>query len=89
MAVRRASWGSAPDGWGCDQPGLDGASTPAASRSDLDTGGVRDQRRAPRHTALGGLLNGTLRFTWRSLTQTVDPDGMMPIVWDGSGADPE
>jgi exodeoxyribonuclease V alpha subunit len=29
---------------------------------------VRDWRRAPRHTALGGLLDGTLRFGWaRSL----------------------
>jgi exodeoxyribonuclease V alpha subunit len=26
---------------------------------------VRDWRRAPRHTALGGLLDGTLRFDWR------------------------
>ena len=25
---------------------------------------VRDWRRAPRHTALGGLLDGTLRFAW-------------------------
>jgi exodeoxyribonuclease V alpha subunit len=25
---------------------------------------VRDQRRAPGHTALGGLLDGTLRFGW-------------------------
>ena len=26
---------------------------------------VRDWRRAARHTALGGLLDGTLRFDWR------------------------
>ncbi len=25
---------------------------------------VRDWRRAPRHTALGGLLDATLRFEW-------------------------
>jgi hypothetical protein len=25
---------------------------------------VRDRRRTPRHTALGGLLDGTLRFGW-------------------------
>jgi hypothetical protein len=25
---------------------------------------VRDWRRAPRHTALGGLLDGMLRFAW-------------------------
>ena len=28
---------------------------------------VRDWRRTPRHTALGGLLAGTLRFTWPQL----------------------
>lgn len=51
---------------------------------------VRDWRRAPRHTALGGLLDGTLRFMWRPTTAKADePDGAMPVVWEGSGADPE
>jgi len=27
---------------------------------------IRDWRRAPRYTALGGLLNGTLRFEWKA-----------------------
>ena len=29
---------------------------------------VRDWRRSPRHTALGGLLDGTLRFAWTPAT---------------------
>src|SRR4051812_34424908 len=49
---------------------------------------VRDWRRAPRHTALGGLLDGTLRFAWRPTTAREDgSDGAMPVVWEGSGAD--
>ena len=49
---------------------------------------VRDWRRAPRHTALGGLLDGTLRFTWRPTTAKEDEsDRSMPVVWEGSGED--
>ncbi len=49
---------------------------------------ARDWRRAPRHTALGGLLNGTLRFVWRPGGAKADEsDGAMPVVWEGSGAD--
>jgi len=50
---------------------------------------VRDWRRAPRHTALGGLLDGTLRFGWRSSTEAEESDGAVPVVWEGSGADPQ
>jgi len=51
---------------------------------------VRDWRRTPRTTALGGLLDGTLRFAWR-------PSGGDPgqpieeaesAVWDGLGDGP-
>ena len=51
---------------------------------------VRDWRRAPRHTALGGLLDGTLRFGWRP---SGDASGQ-PIeeaesaIWDGLGDGP-
>ena len=49
---------------------------------------VRDWRRAPRHTALGDLLAGTLRFMWRPTTaKEDDTEGEMPVVWEGSGAD--
>ena len=51
---------------------------------------VRDWRRAPRHTALGGLLDGTLRFVWRPSgggpgqpTEEADP-----AIWDGLGNGP-
>jgi len=50
---------------------------------------VRDWRRASRHTALGGLLDGTQRFAWRSATQTEESDVAVPVVWEGVGADPE
>jgi hypothetical protein len=51
---------------------------------------TRDWRRAPRHTALGRLLDGTLRFDWR-------PNGGDPgqpieeaesAIWDGLGDGP-
>ena len=51
---------------------------------------VRDWRRTPRHTALGGLLDGTLRFVW-------GPSGGAPgqptdeaesATWDGLGNEP-
>jgi exodeoxyribonuclease V alpha subunit len=51
---------------------------------------VRDWRRAPRHTALGGLLDGTLRFAW-------GPGGGAPgppiveaesAIWEGLGDGP-
>jgi hypothetical protein len=52
---------------------------------------VRDWRRAPRHTALGGLLDGTLRFAWKpsggSLGQPTEEAESAP--WDGLGDGPE
>lgn len=51
---------------------------------------VRDWRRAPRHTALGGLLDGSLRFEWK-------PSGGYPgqpteeaesAIWEGLGDGP-
>jgi hypothetical protein len=49
---------------------------------------VRDWRRSPGHTALGGLLEGTLRFTWSPTMVTAgESDGPVPVVWEGSGAD--
>lgn len=50
---------------------------------------VRDWRRAPRHTALGGLLDGTLQVAWRSVTQTEESQGALSVVWEGSGGDPQ
>ena len=50
---------------------------------------VRDWRREPRHTALGGLLDGTLRCAWRSVTQKEESDGAVAVVWEGGGADPQ
>jgi exodeoxyribonuclease V alpha subunit len=51
---------------------------------------TRDWRRAPRHTALGGLLDGALRFAWRGRGDA-DVDGP-DDVWEGllgSGSGPE
>ena len=42
---------------------------------------VRDWRTKPRHTALAGMLDGTLRFTW-SRTQRRETAGVEPD-WDG------
>src|SRR5215207_1883960 len=42
---------------------------------------VRDWRTKPRHTALAGVLEGTLRFTW-SRTQRRETAGVEPD-WDG------
>ncbi len=42
---------------------------------------VRDWRRDPRHTALGDLLTGTLRFSWPR-SQAVD-EGDIPHLWEG------
>jgi UvrD-like helicase C-terminal domain len=48
---------------------------------------VRDWRRAPRHTALGGLLGGTLRFGWAPTPG--DPhdasSDIEPALWESSG----
>ncbi len=46
---------------------------------------VRDWRRAPRHTALDGLLAGTARFAWPRATPATDQDGMAedPGAWEG------
>jgi len=57
---------------------------------------VRDWRRTPRHTALGGLLTGTLRFAWEAwppphatgapggAEDTEDADEpMWELAWDG------
>ena len=51
---------------------------------------TRDWRRTPRHTALGGLLDGALRFTWRGRGDA-DADGP-DDVWEGllgPGSGPE
>ena len=53
---------------------------------------VRDWRRMPRYTALGGLLAGSARFTWRRAPSGAESDGAMddPSVWEGlTGAAPE
>ena len=42
---------------------------------------VGDWRRTPRHTALAGMLDGTLRFTW-SRPQGRDAGGVEPD-WEG------
>jgi len=45
---------------------------------------VRDWRRAGRHTSLGGLLTGTLRFTWRRETADVPETGDEGgEIWEG------
>jgi hypothetical protein len=44
---------------------------------------VRDWRRTPRHTALDGLLDGTLRFAWPRDGAANDPSDEMPdLDWD-------
>ena len=43
---------------------------------------VRDWRREPRHTALGGLLAGTLAFAWHRAADTTDPSR----EWDEADA---
>jgi hypothetical protein len=51
---------------------------------------VRNWRRAPRHTALGGLLDGALRVAWRGHGDA-DADGP-DDVWEGllgAGSGPE
>jgi exodeoxyribonuclease V alpha subunit len=45
---------------------------------------VRDWRRAPRHTALDGLLDGTLHFAWPQVVAETAPDGAEP---DGTEED--
>ena len=53
---------------------------------------VRDWRREPRHTALGGLLAGTLRFAWPrpSAAGGDEPDAGADLgVWEGLTAAPE
>jgi len=51
---------------------------------------VRDWRRAPRHTALGRLLDGTLRFGWKpsggDLGQPTEE--AEPATWEGLGDGP-
>jgi hypothetical protein len=46
---------------------------------------VRDWRRVERHTALGGLLAGTMRFAWPRSTEPVDCEGTDEdaSVWEG------
>src|SRR5207249_3318894 len=44
---------------------------------------VHDWRREPRHTALGGLLDGSLRFTWRTAPAGGAADGEPEEMWDG------
>ena len=45
---------------------------------------VRDWRRAPRHTAVGGLLDGTLRFVWQlSRDPSSNEDEDPASAWDG------
>ena len=46
---------------------------------------VHDWRRAPRHTALGGLLDGSLRFNWRR--ETADAAGPGGASGEDSGND--
>ena len=51
---------------------------------------VRDWRRAPRHTALGRLLDGTLRFGWKpsggDLGQSTEE--AETAIWEGIGDGP-
>jgi exodeoxyribonuclease V alpha subunit len=47
---------------------------------------VKDWRRAPRHTALAGLLGGTLRYTWPRIpspTPEEDSPLSLPESWEG------
>jgi exodeoxyribonuclease V alpha subunit len=49
---------------------------------------VRDWRRTPRHTALGGLLAGTLRFRWSRDGGANEPSDSMPDMdWEDLMAD--
>jgi hypothetical protein len=54
---------------------------------------ARDWRRAPRHAALGGLLDGTSRFDWRRAAGSPsDTDADSEVVSEGltgAGADAE
>jgi hypothetical protein len=47
---------------------------------------VRDWRRAPRHTALGGLLAGTLGSGWGRRTVEADEttSDIDSVLWEGS-----
>jgi exodeoxyribonuclease V alpha subunit len=50
---------------------------------------VRDWRRTPRHTALGGLLDGTLRLDWRPRGGPGQPtEEAEPATWEGIGDGP-
>ena len=47
---------------------------------------VKDWRRAPRHTALAGLLGGTLRYTWPRIPSPMpeaDSPRSLPERWEG------
>jgi exodeoxyribonuclease V alpha subunit len=46
---------------------------------------VRDWRRAARHTALGGLLDGTLRFDWKGRGVGSDDTSGEQGAWEGLG----
>ena len=50
---------------------------------------VRDWRRSPRHTALDGLLNGTMSFEWRRRGSLADaaPSDEDVNVWEGITAE--
>ena len=50
---------------------------------------VRDWRRAPRHMALGGLLDGTLQFQWARTAGSAQDDGSdaMPALWEGASGE--
>jgi len=50
----------------------------------------RDRRRAPMHTALGGLLDGTLRFGWRPRCGSPgEPiEEAESTIWGGRGHGP-
>ena len=51
---------------------------------------VRDWRRAPRHTTLGGLLDGTLRFGWaRSSDDSATEFEAALLEGDGDGTSSE
>jgi hypothetical protein len=50
---------------------------------------VRDWRRAPRHTALGGILDGSVRFGWGRASGEAEPakDLADEVLWEAGSED--
>jgi len=76
-----------------DEPAAHGRQEPAPGGADSGPQepalGGEDRRQTPSHSPLSGLLDGTLRVAWQSATQREKSGGAVPVVWEGSGADPQ